>query len=212
MRSHLLILLITLYCSGVIAQGKFFGGIRGGGGSGYQTFSTLPVELLSFEGLVKNDQIVIQWQTATEINNDYFLLEIMGKDGQFEVLEKVIGQGTTKKVSNYQWVDFNPSNGTHYYRLTQFDFDGQYEVLGIIDVSYSENKTLNVFPNPAKDFISVTMPANEGYHFLVYDGNGKKVDCKLVRNKLNVSNWPKGVFYLRYVDTNNSMTTRVQIK
>jgi hypothetical protein len=109
----------------------------------------LPIELVSFNVTREDPAVVSTWQTASELNNDYFTLERAGLDLVFNAIGTTPGAGTTKTPQSYSMLDLNPYDGRSYYRLKQTDFDGT--------ISYSETKTISiersnkklvVFPNP----------------------------------------------------------------
>lgn len=123
-------------------------------GSGWcMGLSVLPVELLSFNGsLDENQQIVLKWATATENNNSHFLLEKSSDGLDFQFVTEVQGAGNSSEETRYAFTDTEPLTGTSYYRLTQVDLDGQTEVFDILAVQVEDNSAgiceLNVVPNP----------------------------------------------------------------
>ena len=114
----------------------------GVGGSSTATLScVLPIELLSFT-LYKNNNndILLKWTTASEINNDYFTIEKSNTDIDFEILTNVRGAGNSSQLLNYSYIDYNPYNGINYYRLKQTDYDGQYSYSEIIAIIIDINE------------------------------------------------------------------------
>ncbi len=106
------------------------------------TFSSdvLPVELVSFIAAMKDDNIILKWQTATEINNYGFHVErylLPSEENDFagsgwETLGFVAGHGNSNSPKNYEYVDVNPPSGDYKYRLKQIDTDGSFEYLSVI--------------------------------------------------------------------------------
>jgi hypothetical protein len=94
----------------------------------------LPVELLSFTGTCKNANIELAWQTASELNNDFFTVERMNQNMQFEVLGYEQGSLNSMQTQSYQFVDTRPNPGINYYKLSQTDTDGTVTELKIISV------------------------------------------------------------------------------
>ena len=78
---------------------------------------TLPVELLFFEGKTTQEGNLLQWQTASELNNDYFTLKRSVDGENFETIATVKGQGTTSMLQNYAFLDTDVSDGIIYYQL-----------------------------------------------------------------------------------------------
>jgi hypothetical protein len=86
--------------------------------------STLPVSLLYFTGKNNEDNILLSWATATEINNDHFTIERSVDGIEFEFVTMLRGSGNSDVTINYSFTDEHPHNGLSYYRLVQTDFDG----------------------------------------------------------------------------------------
>lgn len=84
----------------------------------------LPISLVKFTAEKLADKVKITWITATEFNNDKFLLEKSIDGKTFEHVAEISGAGTSKELNKYEVIDNEPYKGTSYYRLTQTDFDG----------------------------------------------------------------------------------------
>ncbi len=84
----------------------------------------LPIELTSFTAQVKNNIVVLNWETASEEKNDYFTIYRSDNGVTFEEIATQNGNGTTTATQYYAHNDENPLNGVAYYRLTQTDYDG----------------------------------------------------------------------------------------
>jgi hypothetical protein len=114
------------------------------------TQSPLPVELISFNAEVNpNKKIDITWQTATEINNDYFTIE-RTKDGiSFEMVDTLNAVGNSSALQNYYTIDESPSMGISYYRLKQTDINGQYSYSAMVAVNLEAIDIVNIYPNPS---------------------------------------------------------------
>ena len=114
--------------------------------------NNLPIELLTFEASInENNQIIIRWVTASEINNDYFTIERSADGVNFELVCIVNGAGNSNNVLNYETIDNNPLQGISYYRLKQTDYDGQFEYSSLVAVKNQKetiSQEMNVYPNP----------------------------------------------------------------
>jgi len=115
----------------------------------------LPVELIAFDAELIEDEVLISWITASEINNDYFKVQRSVDTQQWETLEEVKGTGTTSTTTYYSTWDKQPLNGTSYYRIVQVDFDGT--------SAASENRsidivssTISIYPNPTSDWFVIS--------------------------------------------------------
>ncbi len=109
----------------------------------------LPVELLTFNAGISESGILVVWETATEINNDHFTLERSYDGKNFEAVTTVAGNGNSSELNFYKYNDVPPAYGQLYYRLTQYDFDGQFEIFPLISVLFEkpESERLLLYPN-----------------------------------------------------------------
>ncbi len=123
--------------------------------------NALPVTLTSFTGSQEGDMIQLRWQTASEINNDFFTLERSFDAKTFVPIGKVTGQGNTTEPTDYAFTDYPGVSGLVYYRLSQTDYDGTSETFDVISVNYELSTTgITAWPNPATDGrINIALPA-----------------------------------------------------
>lgn len=123
--------------------------------------SPLPVELIAFQGNCTDEGVHLTWQTASESNNDYFVVQ-RSRDGiDWNDLGTVAGNGNSMQAITYDFVDAN-GDGGYYYRLVQVDFNGdrhtKYPVF--VDCA-SQSTTLGLYPNPTKDDFTLEVHAQQ---------------------------------------------------
>lgn len=130
------------------------------GGGNQVSFSysagPLPVTWTYFDGHNENGMNVIEWQTASEENNAGYAIERSLSTTQFSTIGWVKGNGTTMEKHSYTFTDSLPSLGWNYYRLKQEDFDGKTEESRLIPVFVDFTEELQLYPNPAHDYIFVS--------------------------------------------------------
>lgn len=138
-------------------------------GTANSTQTPMPIELTEFYAQPESSTIVLNWITATEINNNRFEIE-RSKDGVvFEKIgtheSKAVGGNSTSNIV-YNYIDSNPFSGTSYYRLKQIDHDGKFEYHSIISVDREEQKNIKfiVFPNPNQGEFSIDFSGIENEH------------------------------------------------
>ncbi|MFH1194362.1 MAG: LamG-like jellyroll fold domain-containing protein [bacterium] len=108
----------------------------------------LPVELTSFTASVSDKNVILNWQTATEVNNYGFEVErkislnpplvkgdAASAEGDWRTLGFVEGNGNSNSVKEYSFVDNNITGGNYSYRLKQIDTDGSYSYSEAIEVT-----------------------------------------------------------------------------
>jgi len=113
--------------------------------------TALPVDLVAFTPeVINNEEVSLDWQTASELNNDHFIVEHSTDGKDYTPVAHIKGKGTTSERQTYQFRHDEPFFGENYYRLKQVDFDGQFEYSKIvIAVIKMEETKINVYPNPA---------------------------------------------------------------
>ncbi len=115
----------------------------------------LPVELISFTANAQEQTVQLVWETASEINNDYFEVRRSVDGINFNKIGEVAGNGNTVDVIRYEFVDQMPVSGISYYQLKQVDFDGAFEHSDKISVEWINAGfvagfvEVNLYPNPA---------------------------------------------------------------
>ena len=157
----------------------------GSKGSGH----SLPITLVAFNAVPRNTVVVTNWQTALEINNDYFTVERSGDGENFVAIGTVKGAGNSTVEINYLWTDENPLNGVSYYRLKQTDFNGNSSYSEVVPVSMSTPASITIYPNPASteafmNFTNLTGPVS----FTIYDVTGKRIYGGQFDNAAGTSN------------------------
>ncbi len=110
----------------------------------------IPVELTSFTANVNDSEVLLNWTTATELNNSGFDVERNSGEG-FIAVGFVPGFGTTTEFRSYSFTDSDVQAGTYTYRLKQVDLDGTFEYSDEIEVEViapSEFILEQNYPNP----------------------------------------------------------------
>lgn len=127
--------------------------------------SPLPITLTNFSAQAVNNAVMLRWITASESNNDYFVLERSSNGSEFTELTRVKGAGTTSITHYYSFNDNYPVSGVSYYRLKQTDFDGHSEVIPPVAVKFDNNpnaiRTILISPNPFNDEFTAQFNSNE---------------------------------------------------
>ncbi len=177
----------------------------------------LPVELLYFTGEKINEGTLLSWETATELNNKGFEVQVNRSSSlglEWETLDFINGNGTTQTPQQYQYLDTQSEIGINYYRLKQMDFDGNFIYSDILPIEYDNENALafSVFPNPTTNYL--TIEANTKIRMLqgieIYNINGQLVRQLKVDNKTRISfdlnDLPNGTYIIRI---NNQVNKRI---
>lgn len=173
----------------------------------------LPVELFVFEGKCNDLANELFWQTSSEYNNAFFLLERAGVDGQFEIIEKIPGSLNSSVPLTYYYFDENPKLGLNYYRLSQEDVEGRSESFEPITVynncqgdelivNYIASDNMLYFSSPMEGVTSVSLMnmAGQLVELLVTDPHESL-------SKLKLKDPPGGGVYLLKIDEGGMVQT-----
>lgn len=172
------------------------------------SITPLPIELLSFNVFNENENIRIKWATATEINNDYFVVEKAGSDLLFSEVGTVRGAGNSNSRLDYSLLDQAPLVGISYYRLKQVDFNGDFEYSEPVSVYITHEEKdvhFSLFPNPIEGgMVSIQKYGNRkldhDLHIELRDIQGKLIkheefDKESILMKLTVpASTSKGIY------------------
>ena len=120
--------------------------------------TALPIELSSFSAyLIEDSQVEINWQTALEIEADYFEVQRSANGSDFQTIDRVPAEG---KPSSYETYDEEPLPGISYYRLKQVETNGKHSFSQVekIEIERKVVKSLRISPNPThlNSFANIT--------------------------------------------------------
>jgi photosystem II stability/assembly factor-like uncharacterized protein len=147
----------------------------------------IPVELASFNASIVGDNVILNWVTATELNNQGFEVERSFDNQNFKEIGFVPGYGTTTENKFYSFsINILPSQ-KEYFRLKQVDFDGTFEYSSTVEVEGTAPTEFSLkqnYPNPFNPTtkIGFTLPAESNVKIVVYNLIGQKV-AEIVNSK-----------------------------
>lgn len=143
-----------------------------------QSGFALPVEMIGFTAdMCDFGSICLNWATGTEINNDYFLLQRTTDIMNWENIGRIDGAGNSSDILEYEFVDDFDGYGLVYYRIVQYDFDGQFDISEVNSVQLPMRplSSLKIFPNPFADQAKVEIQHQSPLSLDVYDIHGQRV-------------------------------------
>ena len=175
---------------------------------------SLPVDLTFFRANPTMDgNIVLEWETASEIDNLGFILERrMNVEYWSEIANYIThpelhGQGSVSYTTKYHFIDETTLGGNHYdYRLADVDIFGsktyhELEILGIDPLAnILDGFHINsIYPNPFNLELTIQFSMSEDrfLNIQVYDIQGRLVDT------LAKEVFPMGIHSIKW---NGSMT------
>lgn len=166
----------------------------------------LPVTLTDFTVKLNNDNdAVLNWITASELNNQGFEVEMSRDGSNFIVLGSVASQGDASTQQSYEYLHVRPQPGTTFYRLKQTDIDGKFEYSKIISLYINNNLAkATVYPVPAKDKITINFGSTlSKTEIEIFSADMKIVKREIIAwplstRDINIGNLAKGIYFMRY--------------
>ncbi len=183
----------------------------------------LPIELLSYNLFCDKVNIVIEWSTASETNNDFFTIESSPDGINFTPINIIKGAGNSNTILNYSFIDKQPYSETVFYRLKQTDYDGKYKYFEVksIDCNGSSQveTILNIHPNPITNivFFEISNLTENNINIQLTDMLGNIIETKVQKNisenhvtiYFNMSKYRVGVYYFKLTSGNYSKTGKI---
>lgn len=157
----------------------------------------LPIEKLTpFTAKVVDQEVVLSWATASELNNEGFNIQ-RSQDGIFwKTIAWVQGNGTTHQSIHYRAVDKTAPVGLNYYRFEQLDFDDRAYYSNVVSVEVVGKGHVQLTPNPAHDQVVLLKDPNiqiERISILTLAGK-TILQEENPTYFLNISELPKGIY------------------
>ena len=221
---------LRVQTSGDVTLGAYTITIQGNGPNGtpvHRRTVTLdvivPVELTSFTANTDKNDVILTWNTATEVNNQGF--EIQRKtSSEYERVGFVEGKGTTTEVQNYFFRDKDLLSGAYTYRLKQMDFDGSFAYSDEVEIEIDQPSVFYLgqnYPNPFNPSTNIkySIPADGIVTLKVYDILGKEVSTLVNEYQqagtfdvvFEGSNLASGVYYYQLITADLTATKKLML-
>jgi len=167
----------------------------------------LPINLTSFSSNISGNDVILDWQTASETNNDYFELQRSRNGYIWESIAEIKGSINSNIINNYSYLDKNPYDETSYYRLKQIDINGAFNYSFIISVNFSkeeQHQSIKAYPNPAINSITIDIGKIIIQDIEILSIDGRNVIKSLPVNKvtdslllIDISNLEQGTYIIK---------------
>ncbi len=205
-------------------NGSILGGTTGCSPGPCETGSGqgLPIHLLSFEAeYIDPMHIAVSWKTLSEVNNEFFSIQISGDSRMYRTAKTILGAGNSYDVLSYRVILDAPENEIAYLRLKQTDFDGKYEVFRPISIKKpaitAQKAKFSIYPNPSQGnelFLHLEGLQEDQLSIDLYDLKGQHLMNKTIAynsiagsSELEIRNGlflKPGYYILRLVNGSNS--------
>lgn len=174
-----------------------------------QSTTALPVELVSFTGIRVGKNHLLQWSTASESNNQWFILEHSMSGNDYVEIFRTPGQMNSNTLLNYEFTNYYVQNGENYYRLKQINLDGSFSYSNVVVINnvYGNVELSNIYPNPTNANVQfeINFQNKDSYRLKIIDLAGKIVATRIYEVEegkatlnMSVSDLSKGVYTFRF--------------
>jgi Bacterial Ig domain/Secretion system C-terminal sorting domain len=183
---------------------------------------TLPIQSLVATATLTRNTTKIGWTTINEINTKLFYVERSTDSRTFTSIGSLAAAGNNSGKSMYSLFDnVSGFSGIVYYRIKGVDNDGKIVYSNIVTVRISKNSEVNIFPNPFKEELAISLQSNKGEWAVVNIINSvgqivKSINYKLVigNNQIkitDVSNLPKGFYIVELITINGTAIVKQKL-
>lgn len=203
----------TLYAFAAVTQ--LSDGVRFTLATTDMAITPLPIELVSFEvALVNDNSVVLDWTTATEWDNDHFTVERSADTEEWQAIGTVDAVGHSNALVDYSFLDELPLSGSSYYRIRQTDFNGTSTNSPVRSIQRNGlSETLFwAYPNPTHGPISIGSKCNSIMEeVLVIDGQGRLIKqiSSVDGSSIDLSGLAPGSYLLRSACAGKVVTMRI---
>ncbi|HKR04068.1 MAG TPA: T9SS type A sorting domain-containing protein [Bacteroidia bacterium] len=184
--------------------------------------SPLPVELLYFKAACDNQEVFLQWSTASEKDCKSFSVEKSRDGNDFVTVTEITGAGNSTSTLFYSTTDRNTFSGISYYRLKQTDYNGIVTIVsdGIAVKNCSEQDAFSVdlTGNPALPSLVINEPSGDNLRISIFDASGKLINSEnvavkkgLSTIKLNTEHLSSSVYLIRIENKNQALNKKMLI-
>ncbi len=184
----------------------------------------LPIELNSFAAIVENENVILNWTTATEKDNAGFNIERKA-NGIWTNIGYVPGKGNSEVPTEYTFIDNKLNSGSYNYRLKQIDYNGNhvyFDLAGFVNIGIPSKFSLSQnYPNPFNPAtkIDFALPYDGNVMMKIYDLSGREILSVINEFRtagyytvdFNASNLASGIYYYKITAGNNTAVNKMVV-
>ena len=176
--------------------------------------SALPITLTSFDASELNGNVLLKWVTASEKNNDYFIIERSLDGENFEPIGKIRGAGNSNVDISYDFTDQTHAGGVIYYRLKQFDFDGKETTFSTISININKDISLIETISLNDNLLNVDINSTSASMISLMDINGKSIEFAISKTegsqqiKFSMVGLSRGIYFIRVEQEDGQVVSR----
>lgn len=177
--------------------------------------SSLPIELNMFNVKVINKTALLEWSTASEINNKGFEIEHLYSETYHDFLKIgfVKGIGNSDRINHYSFSTDALLSGIHYFRLKQIDTNGEFSFSQIKTIEIADQNVVQVYPNllnSSTSNLNIKTNLKEEFTVRLIDTNGNTIntihykqeeDSRFHTISMQFNGKAKGLYFISLIST-----------
>ncbi len=158
----------------------------------FTTSTIVPLAWQYVKAQLINNETLVSWATAQEINTSKFDIEHSIDGINFIKLGEKAAVGNSTSTSYYNFTHLKPAVGFNYYRIKQIDLNGSFKYSAIVKVlNRNDIKQTSIVPNPVADVLNLIEPSITFINSIdVYDSRGSLVMHKNILSETQVYSLP----------------------
>lgn len=173
----------------------------------------LPVEFSDFILSKVRNSVLLEWQTSSEINSDFYDIE-KSLDGQvFETIGRVYSDNLITG-SSYSFVDPYPFKNNNYYRIRQTDFNGSFNYSVTRSIQYDGSFDVIISNTIENNSLNIYLFQNQPMILNLFSIDGKRVLVSKLEggeNNINIRGLVSGVYFISVNNGEKSYQRKVFI-
>ena len=172
--------------------------------------ATFSFQLISFTAQNNSGKVNLNWVTANELNVVRFEIERSADSINFVKIKEINSKGS----GSYNAVDDMPMTGNNYYRIKIVgkDSSSNYCVVRLIKVAKDKLLAFSVYPNPAKDKLTIILPdLITAAKVTIINQQGQKVLVKEITDNtpLSITHLSKGIYIVQLNAKGQTKTIKI---
>lgn len=177
------------------------------------TIGVVPVKLTNFTAASNGGATILKWTATSETGTVKYAIQKSNDGRSFSDVATIMGKQLP--INEYNYSDATAAQGAVFYRIKATEVTGNVSLSDVVMVKHQSNFGFSVYPNPASESFTVTIPGK----FLpatieIINAQGAVVSkTKTNQASLTISQYlQKGVYAVRVTGSNNESLTQRLIK
>lgn len=179
--------------------------------------SSLPVKLVSFNAVSENGVALLGWSTSEESNSKSFEIQRSLDALLWKTIGTVSAKGESNRLQKYQFVDAEPGQGIHYYRLKMIDLDATFAFSHTVSLHFTRSAGATIYPNPVADVLKIKLQEPGKITSLeIIDLNGRIAYRNNPKtptgDEVNLEKLPGGIYFVKIItDKGETITQKIVV-